>query len=306
MDARQQALIDDFCAHLANERRASEHTVANYRRDLHAAAALFAEAGLQEWRAIDTHAVRAAVASRHRQGLAASSLARFLSSLRSFYVWLLREKLVEHNPAVGVRAPKQQRPLPKTVDVDQIAQLLDDDSTDPFAIRDVAIMEVFYSSGLRLAELVALDINSIDRNAGELRVTGKGNKQRYLPVGRKALDALSAWLTIRGDWVAVDEPALFVSRRGTRLARSSVARRLSLWAQRRGLDSHLHPHKLRHSFATHMLESSSDLRAVQELLGHADIGTTQIYTHLDFQHLAAVYDAAHPRARRQSEDSESD
>lgn len=306
MDAGERTLIDGFCAHLADERRASRHTVSNYRRDLRAAADLFADAGLTDWRGIDAHAVRAAVAARHRKGLAPASLARFLSSLRGFYAWLLREQLAEHNPAVGVRAPKRHRPLPKTLDVDQIAQLLDGDTEDAFAVRDNAIMELFYSSGLRLAELVSLDVDGLDRNGGELQVTGKGDKQRRLPVGRKARAALQAWLAIRGDWAAIDEPALFVSRRGTRLARSSVARRLSVWAQRRGLDAHLNPHKLRHSFATHMLESSGDLRAVQDLLGHADIGTTQIYTHLDFQHLAAVYDAAHPRAHTSSDDSESD
>lgn len=302
MEAAERELIDGFCAHLANERRASTQTVINYRRDLRVAADLIAEAGVATWRAVDAHAVRAAVATRHRRGLAPTSLARFLSSLRGFYTWLLREKLVDHNPAVGVRAPKRTRPLPKTLDVDQVSRLLDQSPDDPIATRDVALMELLYSSGLRLAELVSLDVGMLDVPAGEVRVIGKGNKERQLPVGRKACQALSRWLLIRGDWAAVDEPALFVSRRGTRLARSSVARRLSVWAQRRGLDAHLNPHKLRHSFATHMLESSGDLRAVQELLGHADIRTTQIYTHLDFQYLAAIYDAAHPRAHGHGKD----
>lgn len=306
MDAVERERIDCFCAHLADERRASGHTIDNYRRDLRAAADLLAEAGTRAWRDADIHAVRAAVTARHRRGAAPASLARLLSSLRGFYNWLIREGLAAHNPALGVRAPKRHRPLPKTLDVDQVSRLLDVEADDPVAVRDVAIMELFYSSGLRLAELVALDVAAVDRKAGELQVTGKGGKERRLPVGRKACEALSAWLAIRDDWAAADEPALFVSRRGTRLARSSVARRLSVRAARNGLDAHLHPHKLRHSFATHMLESSGDLRAVQELLGHADIGTTQIYTHLDFQHLAAVYDAAHPRARCNDTGTEQD
>lgn len=304
MDAAERELIHGFCAHLADERRASTHTVVNYRRDLCVAADLFTEAGLSQWRAVDAHSVRAAVATRHRRGLGSASLARFLSSLRGFYAWLLREQLVKNNPAIGVRAPKRRRPLPKTLDVDQLSRLLDADADDPISVRDNAIMELFYSSGLRLAELVSLDVAALDLKAGELQVIGKGNKERRLPVGRKAREAMSRWLVVRGDWAVIDEPALFVSRRGTRLARSSVARRLSVWARRRGLEAHLNPHKLRHSFATHLLESSGDLRAVQELLGHADIGTTQIYTHLDFQHLAAVYDAAHPRAHNR--DTESD
>lgn len=300
MSAEDEALVDRFCASLTRERHASPHTVSAYRRDLTAARAALQEQGVSDWAQADLHHMRALVAARHRRGASPASLARFLSSLRSFYNWLIREGAAASNPARSVRAPKRARPLPKTLDVDQTHQLLEIDSDAPIAVRDRAIMEVFYASGLRLAELVGLDLHDVDLAAGELTALGKGRKQRRVPLGRKAIDALRRWLPIRADWATADETALFVSRRGGRLARTSVARRLAVWGRRQGLDAHLHPHKLRHSFATHLLESSGDLRAVQELLGHADIATTQIYTHLDFQRLASVYDAAHPRARRDS------
>lgn len=288
-----------FIDHLRYERRASPHTLAGYRRDLNAAADWCGERGIRDWRELDVHGVRAVVAARHRRGAAPASLARFLSSLRGFYDWLIREGAAGANPAGGVRAPKRRRPLPKALDVDEVAQLLDaDPGHDPIAIRDHAILELFYSSGLRLAELVGLDVDDLSLKSGEVTVLGKGDKQRQLPVGGKAAAALTQWLAVRSDLAAPDEPALFVSRRGTRLARSSVAARLKRRAAERGLSGRLNPHKLRHSFATHLLESSGDLRAVQELLGHADIGTTQIYTHLDFQRLAEVYDEAHPRAKK--------
>lgn len=291
--------ISAFIDHLRHERRASPHTLANYRRDLVAAADLCEERGIAGWRDLDVHGVRALVAARHRRGAAPASLARLLSSLRGFYDWLIREGAADANPAGGVRAPKRRRPLPKALDVDEVARLLDaDPGHDPVAIRDRAILELFYSSGLRLAELVGLDVGDLNLRSNEVTVLGKGNKQRQLPVGAKAAAALTQWLAVRSDLAAPDEPALFVSRRGTRLARSSVAARLKRRAAERGLSGRLNPHKLRHSFATHLLESSGDLRAVQELLGHADIGTTQIYTHLDFQRLAKVYDEAHPRAKK--------
>jgi integrase/recombinase XerC len=296
---RMQAAIAAFITHLRHERRASPHTLANYRRDLMAAAGWCNEHGVEHWRDLDVHTVRALVAARHRRGAAPASLARLLSSLRTFYNWLIREGDANANPAVGVRAPKRRRPLPKTLDVDEVAQLLDTDpGHDPVAVRDHAILELFYSSGLRLAELTGLDADDLDLPSREITVLGKGNKQRRLPVGGKAAAALMQWLAVRPDLAAADEPALFVSTRGSRLARASVAARLKRRAAERGLAGRLHPHKLRHSFATHLLESSGDLRAVQELLGHADIGTTQIYTHLDFQRLAKVYDEAHPRAKK--------
>jgi len=288
--------IDRFCRHLGVERRLSSRTIEGYRRDLRTAAELLSR-DAADWASVTGHAVRTLVAARHRAGQSPASLARLLSALRTFYAWLIREGAVAHNPAVEVRAPKRRRPLPKTLDPDQLAMLLDEPADDPLAIRDMAIMELFYSAGLRLAELVGLDRGGLDLRGREVSVLGKGGKERRVPIGRKAVAALQRWLAIRDDWAQLDEDALFVSRRGTRLSRESVGRRLSVWARRRGLDAHLHPHKLRHSFATHLLESSGDLRAVQELLGHADISTTQIYTHLDFQRLAEVYDAAHPRAR---------
>lgn len=295
------AAITAFIDHLRHERRASPHTVSNYRRDLAAAAAWCEERGIDDWNGLDVHGVRALVAARHRRGASPASLARLLSTLRGFYKWLIREGAAEANPAAGVRAPKRRRPLPKALDVDQLAQLLDTEpGQDPVAIRDHAILELFYSSGLRLAELVGLDAEDLRPSAREVTVLGKGNKQRQLPVGGKAAAALKRWLAVRSELADAEEKALFVSRRGTRLSRASVAARLKRRAAECGLPGHLHPHKLRHSFATHMLESSGDLRAVQELLGHADIGTTQIYTHLDFQRLAKVYDDAHPRARKKT------
>ncbi len=297
---RQQ--VAGFCGYLQHERRASPHTLSNYQRDLQAAATWCEEQAITQWSALDSHAVRALAAARHRRGASPASLARFLSSLRSFYNWLIREGQATHNPALDVRAPKRQRPLPKTLDADQVALLLDGEEDNPLAIRDRAMMELFYSSGLRLAELVGLDTDALDLRAREVEVLGKGNKQRRLPVGSKATAALQAWLKIRGQYAGADEKAVFVSNRGTRLSRSSIAQRLKHWARQRGLDVNLHPHKLRHSFASHLLESSGDLRAVQELLGHANISTTQIYTHLDFQHLAQVYDRAHPRAGKRDDD----
>lgn len=300
--------IAQFCDYLRHERRGSTHTTSNYQRDLNAVAAWCAQQNI-DWSSLDVNGVRSLVAARHRGGAAPASLARLLSSLRSFYNWRIREGLAANNPALDVRAPKRKRPLPKTLDADQVARLLDgpadnkagDKPATPVALRDCAIMELFYSSGLRLAELVGLDTRDLDISSADVQVLGKGNKQRRVPVGRQALAALQAWLVVRVQWAGVDEKALFVSQRGTRLSRSSVAQRLKYWARRQGLDANLHPHKLRHSFATHVLESSGDLRAVQEMLGHANISTTQIYTHLDFQRLAEVYDKAHPRAGRRED-----
>lgn len=298
MSTAKADAIDGFCGYLTHERRASAYTIAGYRRDLQTAAAWCDQRGMDDWRVLDIHAVRALVAARHRRGASPATLAHLLSSLRSLYRWLIREGLADYDPAADVHPPKKSRALPKTLDVDQIASLLEHTTGDaPIARRDRAIMELFYSCGLRLAELVGLDLRDLDLAGGEVQVLGKGAKQRRVPVGGKACEALRRWLQVRSDLADGEQQALFVSRRGTRLARSSVAQRLKHWAKKSGLDSQLHPHKLRHSFATHMLESSGDLRAVQELLGHADISTTQIYTHLDFQHLAAVYDAAHPRAK---------
>ena len=297
MDTTEAQRIEQFLHHLNVERRLSPHTLSNYRRDLEQARDFAAGQDLSSWREFTTHHLRSLVAARHRAGIGGRSLQRLLSALRSFYQYLLREGVVSANPAVGLRAPKAPRRLPKTLDVDQTTRLLDWDSDDPLAIRDRAIMELLYSSGLRLSELLSLEVSDLDLKDGTVRVTGKGRKTRVVPVGRHARSALQQWLGIRATFTT-QASVLFLSRRGERLAPRTVQQRLQRWGSKRGLPMRLHPHMLRHSCASHVLESSSDLRAVQELLGHADIATTQIYTHLDFQHLAKVYDNAHPRARK--------
>ncbi len=299
--ASEDALVDSFLRHLALERRLSPRTVEAYGRDLKDMAAWLDQQQLG-WRQLGQAQVRAWAAQRHRQGLSAKSLQRRLAALRAFYRYLKREGQVDGNPATGVRAPKVERKLPATLDVDQMTQLLELPGGDPLALRDQAMMELLYSSGLRLAELVSLDLADLDLQDAMLEVTGKGGKTRRLPVGSKALEAIRRWLRARPSLAAADEQALFVSRRGRRLSPRSVQSRLAKRALEQGSPRHVHPHLLRHSFASHLLESSGDLRAVQELLGHANISTTQIYTHLDFQHLAQVYDQAHPRARRKKTD----
>jgi integrase/recombinase XerC len=295
--------LEAFLHHLAHERRLSTHTLSNYRRDLERILSWQEEQGQPGWDRLNPHQVRAYVAWRHRQGSSGKTLQRELSSLRSLYRYLVREGAVTHNPAQGIRAPKVQRKLPAVLDADQLAKVLDQDDSDPLDLRDLAMLELFYASGLRLAELVSIDQGDIDLQDGTLEVTGKGAKTRRVPVGSKAREATRAWLAARPHLAAPDEPALFVSQRGKRIHPRTVQERLRRWALKQGAARHIHPHLLRHSFASHLLESSGDLRAVQELLGHADISTTQIYTHLDFQHLAQVYDQAHPRARKREKDS---
>ncbi|MDG9927944.1 MULTISPECIES: tyrosine recombinase XerC [unclassified Pseudomonas] len=294
--------LDAFLEHLRSERQVSPHTLDGYRRDLLKVLALCEKNGIASWADLDTRSLRSFVARLHAQGQSSRSLARLLSAVRGFYQYLGREGLCRHDPAAGLSAPKGERRLPRALDADRAAQLLDGAVEDDFiARRDQAMLELFYSSGLRLSELVGLDLDGLDLPAGLVRVRGKGNKARELPVGRKAREALEAWLPLR----ALSNPqdgAVFVGRQGRRLTPRAIQLRVRE-AGVRELGQHLHPHMLRHSFASHMLESSQDLRAVQELLGHADIATTQIYTHLDFQHLAKVYDGAHPRAKRKSETS---
>jgi len=301
--------IKAFARHIGSERRLSPHTLSNYQRDLQQAASLLQERGLSDWSAVTQHEVRALVAMWHRRGKGGTSIQRMLSSLRTFYRFLLREGLARDNPADGIRAPKSAKRLPKTLDQEQVGHLLDNhppdnnSEDDPLALRDQAMMELIYSSGLRLAELVSLDIDTIDFRDGEMVVIGKGSKSRMLPVGAPAIAAVRAWIKLRITLIKdPNETALFVNARGGRVSARTVQQRLARAAKLRGLDQHLHPHMLRHSFATHMLEASGDLRAVQELLGHANLSTTQIYTHLDFQHLASVYDGAHPRAQRKKEE----
>lgn len=287
-----------FIRYLFQEKQLSHHTLENYERDLDHFQQWLSENSVSQWRNVKQHHVRQFVAFRHRKGLAAKSLQRLLSSIRSFFKYLLREQLADDNPGIGVRAPKVKRRLPSTMNVDELSQLLKQDSDEPLDIRDLAIMELFYSSGLRLSELVSLDLQDFPEDVEELRVTGKGAKTRIVPVGQYARDAVGQWKKVRNTMAAENEPALFVSKRGNRISSRTIQQRLSQQAVRKSSNQHLHPHKLRHSFASHILESSGDLRSVQELLGHANISTTQIYTHLDFQHLAQVYDKAHPRARR--------
>lgn len=290
--------IEQFLNKLRNERHYSKHTLDSYCRDLNKVVSFCAASDITDWRALNEQNLRAYVALRHRKGAGASTIQRELSACRSFFSFLLIEHVVTHNPAKGVRAPKAARKLPATLDVDQSARLLEIKANDTLALRDKAILELFYSSGLRLSELVGLDLKDIDLNDCMVEVIGKGNKVRRIPIGRHAIDALRTWLKQRNQLKVDDTHALFISQRGTRLSGRSIQKRIKEWAIKQGIDLNVHPHLLRHSFASHMLESSGDLRAVQELLGHADISTTQIYTHLDFQHLATVYDKAHPRARK--------
>lgn len=284
---------------LAEQRRLSPHTVANYRRDL---TQLLAAADGQPLDRLLVHHIRRFVASLHARGLSGRSLARLLSAWRGFFTWLGERGLVKLNPCEGMRAPKSPRRLPKALSVDETARLLepDDDGDGRLEARDAAMFELLYSSGLRLAELVGLDRDALDGiiHEGEVRVLGKRAKLRLVPVGSQARLALTAWAAVRDELAAADEPALFVNRRGRRISPRSVELRLARRAVRLGLPQHVHPHMLRHSFASHVLQSSGDLRAVQEMLGHASIASTQVYTHLDFQHLASVYDKAHPRAKR--------
>jgi integrase/recombinase XerC len=303
MNAASDEALQQFLRHMTQERRLSKHSVFAYQRDLLALCKWCDTQGLNDWTQLDHGHVRAFSARTHAAGLGPRSIQRRLSAIRSFFVYLQREGLAAQNPAVDVRAPKTPRRLPRTVDADQMARLLDQPASskvddDPLLTRDMAIMELLYSSGLRLSELVGLDLTALDLADRTVRVQGKGNKTRIVPVGRKAISAISRWYTLRSRLAKPDETAVFVGNTGRRLGARAIQLRLKQNAQTQGLPVKLHPHLFRHSFATHLLESSHDLRGVQELLGHADISTTQVYTHLDFQHLANVYDVAHPRARR--------
>ncbi len=296
--ASRQALLDEVDEFLVTLTGHSRNTQVAYRRDLNQLSTFVSENDLTHWGSVDTQAVRSFIAFQHRNGKSSPSLARMLSSIRAFFTYLVDRGRMDGNPAKDVRAPKQSRHLPSALDVDQAGKLLAAKPQSFLAIRDLAMWELMYSSGLRVSELVGLDSGDLDPSDGHVRVVGKGNKERIVPVGRMAWDAVNRWKQFRQTCIKDDVTALFISQRGTRLTPRSVQKRLRAWALKQGLETHVHPHMLRHSFATHMLESSGDLRAVQELLGHSNIATTQIYTHLDFQHLAKVYDAAHPRARR--------
>jgi len=304
--------LERFYSYLLSERRYSIHTVAAYRRDIKhfIDSCALDETRVMNWDEIKQYDIRQCVARLHRQGLSGKSLQRWLSSIRSLFNYLCRFHRAVHNPAVGVPAPKAAKRLPKTLNVDEINQLLATTSARQNAQekieanriltdRDIAIMELIYACGLRLSELTGLNLQDVDWQQQTVRVTGKGQKQRQIPFGGKAKTALQNWLAQRLKVAAESELALFVSQRGKRLSNSSIQKRLKKLALTQGLQVNIYPHMLRHSFASHILESSRDLRAVQELLGHANLSTTQIYTHLDFQHLAGIYDKAHPRARKQ-------
>ena len=290
-----RSAIERYLAHLRNERRLSPHTLSAYRRD---ADLLVALAGERTIESVGTPDIRRFVSMLHGRGLSPRSLARVLSAWRGLYDWLSRARAVPSNPCIGVRAPKGAKRLPQTLSPDEAVSLVSFDDASPLGRRDRALFELAYSSGLRVSELTGLDVDAIDAATGEARVLGKGAKTRIVPVGRPAHEAIAAWLPERAKLARPGERALFVGRSGRRLAPREVQRRVKRWAASAGLGVDVHPHMLRHSFASHVLQSSGDLRAVQEMLGHASIASTQVYTHLDFQHLAKVYDAAHPRARR--------
>ena len=290
--------IDLFLDWLTTVRQYSPYTISNYRLDLNKLQAFAHSRNINDPGKMITSDIRQWAAQLHRGGLGGKSIQRALSSVRSYYRFLARETGIHHNPANGIRAPKTSRKLPKALDVDQVSQLMAIEGDSWMASRDRAMLELFYSSGLRLSELSGLALGNLDLRAGLVTVQGKGNKTRTVPVGAQARQAIEQWLTQRAMIPHADSEPLFISQRGKRLGNRSIQSRLSTIAIRQNLPQHLHPHMLRHSFASHLLESSGDLRAVQELLGHANISTTQVYTHLDFQYLSKIYDQAHPRARR--------
>ncbi|CNF01735.1 tyrosine recombinase XerC [Yersinia nurmii] len=289
--------VEAFLRYLKVERQLSPLTITSYSRQLQAVMELAGQMGLSQWESLDAAQVRSLVSRSKRAGLQSSSLALRLSALRSFLDWLVSQGVLHANPAKGVSTPRAGRHLPKNIDVDEVSRLLDIDLNDPLAVRDRAMLEVMYGAGLRLAELVGMDCKHVDLASGEIWVMGKGSKERKVPMGATAVTWLQHWLALRELFEPADD-AIFLANTGKRISARNVQKRFAEWGIKQGVTSHIHPHKLRHSFATHMLESSGDLRAVQELLGHANLTTTQIYTHLDFQHLATVYDAAHPRAKR--------
>lgn len=298
--------VEEFVA-ATMRRRASPHTLAAYRRDLGALMGFLSEHGVQSWAEVTDQHLRSWMSAGRKRGLSSRSLGRHLSVVRSFYNYLARatDRMgrqvapVVTNPAAGVRAPKSPQALPSELTAEELDQLLQHQPNDWLSVRDYALLETFYSTGARLSELVQADLDSLSLGQGMLQVLGKGGKERLTPIGSYAAEALRAWLAVRGSRVASGERGLFISLRGGRISPRAIQQRFKKLAQERGV-RHLHPHMLRHSFASHMLQGSGNLRAVQELLGHADIRTTQIYTHLDFEHLAKVYDQAHPRASRQS------
>jgi integrase/recombinase XerC len=290
-------LSREYLDALRHQRRLSPATLRNYGHALSLLLTLLEKTPLGD---VQPAQIRRYVSLMHSRGLAPRSLALMLSAWRGYFHWLVRHRGLRANPVVGIRAPRAARPLPKALSVEAAQRLLDESPATPALMRDAAMFELLYSSGLRRAELIALNLDDgrLDLRQGEVTVTGKGARTRTVPVGAKACEALKRWIDARQQIAAPGERALFVGSRGKRIGTSLVGARLAAWARRCGLTQHVHPHMLRHSFATHLLQSSQDLRAVQELLGHSSISTTQVYTHLDFQALAKVYDAAHPRAKK--------
>lgn len=286
--------LDKYLHYLKYEKNLAVKTRQNYSRQL---TVICGQLTISDWAELQTEDVRRILAEARRANLGPRSIALRLSALRSFCQYLVSQDVLTGNPAKSVQAPKQGRPLPKQLNVDQVNQLLEIPTDSILAIRDRAMMELTYGCGLRLAELTGLNLKDIEHNS-QIRVTGKGSKQRILPLGKESKKWLREWLVVRGQIAPVNEVAVFVSKHKKRISPRQIAKRLELWARKQQLGQQVNPHKLRHSFATHMLESSGDLRAVQELLGHANLSTTQVYTHLDFQHLTSVYDKAHPRARK--------
>lgn len=296
-----QTALEHFLDHLRSERRLSAHTLAAYQRDLQSCCRFMEKHQIDDWNAVDNALLRRYIASRHQAGLSGRSLQRELSAIRTLFHYLIRERRCRHNPALDLRAPKSADKLPRLLDADQASQLLTGPADDDWlTVRDHAMLELFYSSGLRLAELAGLNLDQLDLSQGEVRVLGKGSRTRLVPVGRMAREALRRWLKVRPESIDPAQP-VFIGMQGRRLTPRAIQLRVRRYGVEQ-LGQHLHPHMLRHSFASHLLESSGDLRAVQELLGHSDISTTQVYTHLNFQHLAEVYDRAHPRAKRRTED----
>lgn len=297
--------IDAYLSQLEHVRRYSNHTIAAYRRDLHHFAQFCGDRDLPDCTQVQQVDIRQLAADSHSAGLEGKSIQRLLSAVRSLYRFLIKSGLCEHNPAIGVRAPRSARRLPATMDADQVNHLLSGEVEDWLDIRDQAMMELFYSAGLRLSELTGLDLKDLELDEGLVSATGKGDKTRKLPIGRPAILALKLYLQRRGEKESLlSRDALFISRQGRRISARNVQLRLKKLASERSPGRNLHPHMLRHSFASHLLESSGDLRSVQEMLGHANISTTQIYTRLDFQHLAKIYDNAHPRARKKAPDDD--
>lgn len=302
---QMEELVAEFLTHLSDERQLSPHTVDGYHRDLIGLLTFLESEDLKDWRLVSAHHLRRYIALGNREGSSGHTLQRRLSAYRTFFNYLAREGVLTANPALEFSAPKSASRLPATMDTDQVSRLLEIEGSDWHSIRDRAMLELFYSSGLRLSELVGTDIKDITFSDASIKVRGKGSKERLLPVGSKAIIAIKRWLQERPNLPkghVADDEALFLSERGNRISPRSVQDRVKQWCLRLGISTRVHPHTLRHSFASHLLESSQDLRAVQELLGHADIATTQIYTHLDFQHLADVYDKAHPRAQKVTEE----